>query len=792
LKAGAPQGLYPDQDKKYWRFSSSTTALHEAVEDYNPEMVELLRSYGGDLAIKDGDKRTVIERAARNNSFSMVKYIAARMNTDEEDSYHFNQAMMICAERDKLDCVQALLNAAASINYKNLKGDGLLHIAAKSDSPHMVDFLLKRGGLSIIVMNGKNETPLHIAAENRSAGIEIAKLLISWGFTLSAINKAGMTPIQVAAKERNYSLVKYIADNYVDAKGDYQFGGALWVVASDGQINCTKSLLEAGASRIWVGCINRETLLHVAAEKNDMEMYQLLLAYNYSLSCKNNKDQTPIQAASSHKNFSIVKYTSDNFKTSVYDSYHYTQALQDAVAAGKYSCAESLLKAIGKKLNFYGSPRLLGPAAEKNQLDMIKLLLPYIESLPWDLNHDEINEAVNIARQNNHFDSIQLIAGNKKGYYYESYGKALIASVVNKKTQCMESLLQAGVLPSYLDSALFYAASNDESKTVVCLLSYGADKSSFNSDGKKFSVLYPQFASDEWFENQCDMQIAAIAMVLIQGVRQNALPYSLYLHGVDVLQLMMLHLAAMNHLPSIDKNLVRKTNLKMQGLAIDCFSSAIRQKGLFKTTQNCRNLASNLVSNKNFPEKANQHIQDYLMIDSHRPAETITLLQRYRFASREEIDNIQIKTRQREEYDVLIAKNPDSNAYYLRACYYHNQEHIRQAFADYAKAIALDQNNICASSNFIKLLMNIKDSKQLEVIDKNDLWKTIKMLLPTQEKKELLNKCLDASTVLHAYLNKPENGLLELLNMNTGRKILQEMEIARDAIKELPQLQVYQ
>ena len=148
-----------------------------------------------------------------------------------------------------------------------------LHQAVAENSIQQVQKLIDEGanvnesGFEIFP-HGKC-TPLQVAA---CKGFEdIAELLISNGAMLETKNQRGETALSVAAYEKKNSFVKFLL-----RKGAHPY--IYWAICAN-NTECVQTLLSNGADANELDDFH-DTPLHLAIQKGNCEIIQLLLDYN--------------------------------------------------------------------------------------------------------------------------------------------------------------------------------------------------------------------------------------------------------------------------------------------------------------------------------------------------------------------------------------------------------------------------------------------------------------------------------------------------------------------------------
>ncbi|MEZ0326576.1 MAG: ankyrin repeat domain-containing protein [Fimbriimonas sp.] len=119
------------------------------------------------------------------------------------------------AHNGYVEVVRMLLDAGAIIEADEigLYGGKPLHWASEHE-PTTVELLLEQGAnpMSRNLMPGEFEgfTPLHMCASQREQSVEVARLLLSAGADMNAIDAKGKTPLQVAQDRGHRVLATFL------------------------------------------------------------------------------------------------------------------------------------------------------------------------------------------------------------------------------------------------------------------------------------------------------------------------------------------------------------------------------------------------------------------------------------------------------------------------------------------------------------------------------------------------------------------------------------------------------
>lgn len=228
-----------------------------------------------------------LHEAVKKKDYEKVeRLLQQKIFVDTEDSNKNTPLHLAVSKRD-IEMVNILLNHNASVNARNIDGDTPLHLAK---CPKIVELLLTKT-TNLEDKNEKKETPLQLAFMNHSE--EIVLLLIKAGASIHYsfdLNKKSkkLWPLHAALEKKMDKVAELIIRTRL---------------ANLNEVNNTK-----------------ETPLHVAARKTNIELVKLILHVfdlvntqpdrkKTFLNARDNNGDTPLHAATKRKNgLAIVDY----------------------------------------------------------------------------------------------------------------------------------------------------------------------------------------------------------------------------------------------------------------------------------------------------------------------------------------------------------------------------------------------------------------------------------------------------------------------------------------------------
>jgi ankyrin repeat protein len=184
--------------------ATEMTALDQAVENGNCEIVKTLISAGANARFESEKGRTALMYLRDNATVDLVRdLISAGANVNARDQSG-QTALMNAASMSNFEVVKELLEAGAKVDSKDSDGTTALMLAASNQDPRITRLLIEAGAN----VNGKDEegkTALMMAAVNGNA--EAIKTLIDAGAEINARDEDGQTALVRANQIENILIL---------------------------------------------------------------------------------------------------------------------------------------------------------------------------------------------------------------------------------------------------------------------------------------------------------------------------------------------------------------------------------------------------------------------------------------------------------------------------------------------------------------------------------------------------------------------------------------------------------
>ncbi|XP_012287563.1 tankyrase isoform X2 [Orussus abietinus] len=202
-----------------WKF----TPLHEAAAKGKCEIVRLLLRHGADATKKNRDGATPLDLVRDGDQ-------------DVADLLWGNSALLDAAKKGNLARVQRLVTQD-NINCRDAQGRNStpLHLAAGYNNLEVAEFLLERGA-DVNAQDKGGLIPLHNASSY--GHLDIAALLIKYNTVVNATDKWGFTPLHEAAQKGRTQLCALLLAHGADPFLKNQEGQSPVDLASADDVRC--------------------------------------------------------------------------------------------------------------------------------------------------------------------------------------------------------------------------------------------------------------------------------------------------------------------------------------------------------------------------------------------------------------------------------------------------------------------------------------------------------------------------------------------------------------------------
>ncbi|XP_029288917.1 ankyrin repeat and SOCS box protein 15-like isoform X2 [Cottoperca gobio] len=230
------------------------TAMHEAAKGGDVDMLMLLLRNGGRVNQKDMSGGTPLTVAAEHGHYHIIEILLNCGSKVNSQACNGESVLLDATGSGNIACIQLLLDNRADPNLPSTNGHLPIHKAAYAGHYNALKMLLPLTTKKAIKEAG--QSPVHSAAEGGQS--RCLKLLLARGFDV------------------NYRMDSRSSENYRDMRRS-----ALYFAVSNGDLDCTKILLAAGAKTD----LDPLCCLLVAVRSGRYEIVKLLLANKADVNC---------------------------------------------------------------------------------------------------------------------------------------------------------------------------------------------------------------------------------------------------------------------------------------------------------------------------------------------------------------------------------------------------------------------------------------------------------------------------------------------------------------------------
>uniref|UniRef100_A0A3P8UPU0 Ankyrin repeat and SOCS box containing 15 n=1 Tax=Cynoglossus semilaevis TaxID=244447 RepID=A0A3P8UPU0_CYNSE len=230
------------------------TAMHEAAKVGNADILMLLLRNGGRVNQKDVAGVTPLAVAAERGHFHIMEILLSCGSRVNSQACNGESVLLDAAGSGNTACVKLLLDNGANANLPSITGLLPIHKAAYAGHSDAVKMLIPVTTKKAIKEAG--QSPVHSAAEGGQT--RCLQLLLAHGYDV------------------NYRMSTRNSENYCDMRKS-----ALYFTVSNGNVDCTKILLAAGAKTD----LDPLCCLLVAVRSGRYDLVKLLLAAKADVNC---------------------------------------------------------------------------------------------------------------------------------------------------------------------------------------------------------------------------------------------------------------------------------------------------------------------------------------------------------------------------------------------------------------------------------------------------------------------------------------------------------------------------
>lgn len=437
-------------------------ALHNAANQGDADLVQLLLAHKVDRSLRDDESRTPLHVAVMCSEddriqeyFKIVDLLLEHGYSMDDGSSGGGRVIHLAAN---LPMLEHLLERGADVNTRTTNnGATPLYLACAYKDVDRVRFLLDHGADA----NASDEdggTPLHqVIAQADERSKAIVDLLLKHGsapdiFTHAQLGRTekvlalldekpdlvhaqgpgGQTLLHIAAANGNLDLVKALVMRGADleAKNSWAAWTPLHSAACEGRADVVKHLIEHGAKVEVPGGYN-QGILYTASMQGHTEVVRLLIAAGADINATTVWGYFPLATAAQEGHIEIVKLLLDAGADGNQSVKNSGTVLDAALDRGRDEVAILLIERGARVVDTgdtYSPP--LHEAATSNSVKMIRVLLK--AGVPVNLLNERDDTALDWALRNGKTDAVKALREAGGMTAHELLGPERVASLVQQ------------------------------------------------------------------------------------------------------------------------------------------------------------------------------------------------------------------------------------------------------------------------------------------------------------------------------------------------------------------------
>jgi ankyrin repeat protein len=312
------------------------------------KLVDYFTSNGIDLNATDNSGNGIFNYAAKGGNTKMLDMLIKKSVSYKGLNKNGGNAMLFASQGSRGDktnlCTYKFLEAKGiAVNVTGENGRNPLHaIAYNSEDLETYKFFIKQG-VDVNLYDNGGHSPFMNAANSNT--LPVVKFLSAYVKDINANDENGRSALVMAVNRNDVDVIDFLLKKEADINTiDIEGNTLSYYLLNNFKANNTKvfedklSLLKANGLVINQDQNNGNTLLHIATDRNNLELLKRLETFDIDINAKNTVGLTALQiAAMKAQNQDILKYLLNNgadktittdFDETVYDLASENELLQ--------------------------------------------------------------------------------------------------------------------------------------------------------------------------------------------------------------------------------------------------------------------------------------------------------------------------------------------------------------------------------------------------------------------------------------------------------------------------------
>ena len=293
--------------------SGANALLLIAPYTKNFSLIEYLTSNGASLQDKDNVGNGIFEYAAKGGNISFLNILLKKGAEIGDNSIIF-ASQGLRKRKNTLDTYKSLENLGVKLNIVDDKGRNPLHAIAYSQKENDIYTYFIKKGVDVNLQDNNGTSPFMNAANSNS--LEVIKFLSASVKDINLKDKKGRSALVMAVNRNSLDVVEFLLEKGADIHiTDLDKNTLSYYLVNNFSVKKPKGfenklkLLEKNGLVVHQAQSSGNTLLHIATERNNLDLLKRLASFNIDVSIKNNEGLTALQiGAMKAKDTKILQY----------------------------------------------------------------------------------------------------------------------------------------------------------------------------------------------------------------------------------------------------------------------------------------------------------------------------------------------------------------------------------------------------------------------------------------------------------------------------------------------------
>ena len=290
-----------------------STALHYATQNCSGVgshvgVTKLLLSYGAEIDAQNQEGKTPLYLAVKLEKTKLVSYLLSRGANVNSATRNLSTPLFSSLINCNSELARLLLKSEASPTARNRHNEQplffVLRVVGKGDDRLQLVALLLDGGVDVDARNGHGSTALHLAVQDRDAGL--AELLLQRGCSIDAKDCFDTSALATAVCTNLKDLAGLLLSRGANVNDFVQSSSVLEHAIIRRNEAMVRLLLEHGAD-VNVGSGRNKPVAAACLHKNT-RIVQMLIDRGADINYKDKNGRTPLMRAIKEPNYTMMRH----------------------------------------------------------------------------------------------------------------------------------------------------------------------------------------------------------------------------------------------------------------------------------------------------------------------------------------------------------------------------------------------------------------------------------------------------------------------------------------------------